>query len=226
MSSKLQRKVSDLLSVYLGRYTIRENYRPEWLSTDDGGRLELDFYVEELKFAIEVQGRQHYMFTQFFHQDYDEFESQLERDRTKREICEHMGVKLLEVSNESDARDAILSIGDIGHSCVHQRAITYVDVPKQGPGHWKKKRSRDKWGYGYNSETVQKHLRRIKRSISHYRYKTMTWHDCRIINASLQALDQYQESTEPIEFPEQDRKMFDTARKVVSDFSIAHFGCC
>lgn len=42
-SSKMQSRVSEFLSVHFGGYTIRENYKPDWLIVDEGGRLELDF---------------------------------------------------------------------------------------------------------------------------------------------------------------------------------------
>jgi len=77
-TSKLQRQVSALLSTHLGQYTIRENYRPEWL-----GGLELDFYIEELEVGIEVQGRQHFEYTPMFHASYGAFLEQKERDEQK-----------------------------------------------------------------------------------------------------------------------------------------------
>lgn len=96
-TSKLQRQVSEFLSVHLGHYTIRENYRPEWLSTDNGGRLELDFYIEELRAAIEVQGIQHFEFSPMFHATYGDFIAQQERDRRKKELCASSGIELFEV---------------------------------------------------------------------------------------------------------------------------------
>jgi len=221
VSSKLQRRISDLLSIHLGKYTIRENYRPEWLSTNDGGRLELDFYIDELNLAIEVQGRQHYVFVPLFHHDHDDFKAQLERDRTKRRICEGMGIKLLEASSESDVLDFILSIGNIKDEYVHPNAVTCIKVSKRRK---RNKRSHDRWGYGYNSETVQKHLRKLRLTISHCQYGKMAWENCKALMSSLQALDYYQEATEPIEFSEHENKMFDAARELISNFHIAYLG--
>lgn len=52
-TSKLQKYTSSLLGKHFGEYTIRENHRPEWMMSRDGKRLELDFFIEELNFAIE-----------------------------------------------------------------------------------------------------------------------------------------------------------------------------
>jgi hypothetical protein len=49
------------------QYRIRENYRPDWLLSSNITKLELDFYIEELKIGVEVQGEQHYKFVEFFH---------------------------------------------------------------------------------------------------------------------------------------------------------------
>jgi len=105
-TSKLQREVSRLLSIYLGKYTIRENLRPDWLRFD-GERLELDFYIEELSAAIEVQGEQHYHFVPIFHHDQDGFKKLLASDQQKKRTCDELGIKLFEISCIDDAYQII-----------------------------------------------------------------------------------------------------------------------
>lgn len=100
-TSKLQREISRLLSVYFGKYTIRENIRPEWL-VFDGERVELDFYIEELSIAIEVQGEQHYRYVQIFHHTQDGFRKRVACDEFKRRACDKFGVRLYEVSSVDD----------------------------------------------------------------------------------------------------------------------------
>ncbi len=97
-TSRLQKEVSRLLSIYFGKYTIRENIRPDWLICNCE-RLELDFYVEELEVAIEVQGQQHYRFVPLFHGDFDGFKKRLVYDEQKRIICAKRGIRLFEVSS-------------------------------------------------------------------------------------------------------------------------------
>lgn len=112
-SSLLQDYTNQLLSIHFGKYTIRECYRPDWLLGPRGQRLELDFYIDELNVAIEVQGRQHYEFVPKFHKTYTAFQHQEEIDRTKRNICASLGIRLLEVENKQAALDAISAIKDL-----------------------------------------------------------------------------------------------------------------
>lgn len=102
-TSKLQRRVGQLLSTHLGQYTIQENTRPDWLITSRGERLELDFYIKELQVAIEVQGAQHYIYVPHFHKTHDNFCRRLKWDSFKREQCSKQGVQLIEIDNEQDA---------------------------------------------------------------------------------------------------------------------------
>jgi len=109
-TSKLQKRVSELLSIHFGKYTIKENIRPDWLITKNGERLELDFLIIELSCAVEVQGEQHYRFIPFFHSDHNGYKKRLEWDRIKKDLCWKNGVTLYHIDNE---QDAMLSIEDI-----------------------------------------------------------------------------------------------------------------
>lgn len=119
-TSKLQRYVSSQLSIHFGKYTIRENHRPEWLNTDNGGNLELDFFIKELNLAIEVQGKQHWQFVPIFHTNREGYNSQIERDKTKKDICKRIGIKLVEVFCKDDI-----------HSLIRDYFYTEPFVPQQ-----------------------------------------------------------------------------------------------
>lgn len=109
-TSKLQTAVGDLLDKAFPQFTIRENYRPDWLMSSNITKLELDFYIEELKIAFEVQGSQHYQYVPFFHGNVDNFEQRKLYDQEKQDLCYGNGVRLIEICTLMDAILAISSI--------------------------------------------------------------------------------------------------------------------
>ena len=57
--------------------------------------LELDFYNEELKIAVEYNGEQHYKYTPLFHQNEEAFKKQLQRDEQKVITCSNLNINLI-----------------------------------------------------------------------------------------------------------------------------------
>lgn len=96
-----ERQVSKALAIlYPGHKFVK--VRPDWLKNPETGRnLELDFYNEALKLAVEFNGIQHYAFTAKFHsQDRDAFHLQMHRDRLKAKLCAKHGVHLVIVRHD------------------------------------------------------------------------------------------------------------------------------
>ncbi len=122
-TSKLQIEVGDLLDKTFPQYHINENYRPEWLRSSNLTKLELDFYIEELKIAFEVQGAQHFQFTPHFHKTEDDFKLRQRYDEEKKDLCRGAGVKLIEICT---TMDAVIEIKNIEESLPEY-------VPKLGP---------------------------------------------------------------------------------------------
>lgn len=70
--------------------------RPNFLkNTITNSNLELDCYCEELKLAIEYNGRQHYEYVPFFHVSKDAFYNMRYRDDLKARLCKEHGVRLI-----------------------------------------------------------------------------------------------------------------------------------
>jgi len=113
-TSKLQELSSRLVNKYFGDYGVKENYRPEWMISDKGKRLELDLYVEKLSFAIEVQGQQHYKYVPFFHVSAREFEEKQADDKEKKILCKRRNVTLYEISNQQELFDLIGNLKNSG----------------------------------------------------------------------------------------------------------------
>ena len=76
--------------------------KPNWLNNDITGKnLELDFYCDDLKLAIEFQGQQHYDHTPYFHGEGEisdrNYAGQLQRDFDKKKICKGYDITLIEI---------------------------------------------------------------------------------------------------------------------------------
>ena len=70
--------------------------RPNWLKSPYSNYpLELDFYNEELKIAVEYNGEQHYKYTPLFHQNEEAFKKQLQRDEQKVITCSNLNINLI-----------------------------------------------------------------------------------------------------------------------------------
>lgn len=109
-TSKTQIAVGDLLDREFPEFRIRENHRPDWMMSSCGQRLELDFFIEELGIAFEVQGAQHYQYVPFFHKTYEQYEQRKKADEEKEFICRANAVKLIKIYTMTDAIVAIANI--------------------------------------------------------------------------------------------------------------------
>jgi hypothetical protein len=85
--------------------------RPDFLANPvTGSPLELDCYNEELKLAVEYNGRQHYEYVSQFFPTIAEWQCQLYRDVIKKKLCQESGVHLIIVPwNVSNIKDYILN---------------------------------------------------------------------------------------------------------------------
>ena len=70
------------------------HYHPDFLNG-----LELDFYIPDIKLGIECQGIQHYSPVEFFGGE-DGFEKTMLHDKSKKELCNINGVKLIFFTKE------------------------------------------------------------------------------------------------------------------------------
>ena len=78
--------------------------RPPWLVNEEGNRLELDGYCEELAIAFEHQGRQHFEEIEWFGTSIKKLQK---HDKLKVEICEERKVDLLIINYDDDLKDLV-----------------------------------------------------------------------------------------------------------------------
>jgi very-short-patch-repair endonuclease len=85
-----------------------QKIRPNWLkNTDTNKNMELDIYCNELKIAIEYNGKQHYEYIEYFHRNENNFNKQCERDKLKNELCIKNGIKLITIPYTLNSYDKI-----------------------------------------------------------------------------------------------------------------------
>jgi hypothetical protein len=87
--SKLQALITEAIEFWFPEQRILTDYRPSWLFG-----MELDVFLPDIKLAIEVQGRQHYLMTPKLHTDIAEFRAQRARDVSKRRIARQRGISV------------------------------------------------------------------------------------------------------------------------------------
>lgn len=92
--------LGERLSVEFVKSCLNREFKkvhPQWLRGTFGRNLELDAYCEELSFAVEYQGQQHYEFISGWHKTEARFIEGQERDALKRKLCAEQGVLLFEI---------------------------------------------------------------------------------------------------------------------------------
>ena len=95
--SKFQKKVKNILYAYWENHIVFEEFPIV------GTRLTLDYYNATLNIAIEVQGRQHTEYVEFFHgKSKMNYLKQLKRDQDKLNFCEINNIMLIEIHDEED----------------------------------------------------------------------------------------------------------------------------
>ncbi|CAL44686.1 25.6 kDa Uvr/REP helicase [Spodoptera frugiperda ascovirus 1a] len=99
--------------------------RPDWLvNPSTRAKLELDCYNEELRLAVEYNGRQHYEYVPRFHTCRNDLTTQKARDVVKHEICRRMNVDLIDVPYTVHVDD----IPDYLDRCLHRLGrIQFID---------------------------------------------------------------------------------------------------
>lgn len=87
--SKGEKLIQDFLDIHSIEF-IREQNLP-------GTLMRFDFWLPKYSTVIEYNGRQHYHYIKFFHQNNSGFKKMKERDRTKKEYCETHSITFLEI---------------------------------------------------------------------------------------------------------------------------------
>ena len=98
--SKLQWGVSSILNELFPNDVILEEF------FIPGDSLYIDFLLPRRKLAVEVHGRQHFEYSQFFHGSKENFRKSQQRDRRKLEWCSLNKIQMVAI-NHDDTEDVI-----------------------------------------------------------------------------------------------------------------------
>ena len=74
-----------------------KSVRPDFLKQANGYNLELDGFNRDLNLAWEYNGIQHYKYSPRFHKSPKDLERQILRDNYKRQVCNNLGINLIEI---------------------------------------------------------------------------------------------------------------------------------
>ena len=89
--SKLEQEIIDLLESHSIKYEYNKRYK--FLNN-----LQLDFYLPDYNIAIECQGSQHFIYSEYFG-GINNFKKQVENDKIKKELCLENNIKIIYYSN-------------------------------------------------------------------------------------------------------------------------------
>lgn len=101
------------------QYTVIYQYKPFFLRSSFGGQMSYDIYIQDLKVAIEYQGKQHFEPVDYFGGK-EAFEKGQIRDNEKRKLSKENGIKLVYINfDEVITTDLIKSRveGDLEYEC-------------------------------------------------------------------------------------------------------------
>lgn len=94
--SQYHLRARSVLSEIFHSYIILEEVKlPGSVATHKKSVLYFDFYVPNIKLAVEVHGQQHYQFSQFFHKNKLDFIKAQNRDDDKKEWCDLNNIVLV-----------------------------------------------------------------------------------------------------------------------------------
>ena len=77
----------------------------DWLLSDTGNNMYIDFYIPSKNVAIEYDGMQHYKYVEYIHHTEENFHKSQIRDRLKEELLLEHGIKLIRIKYDVPLND-------------------------------------------------------------------------------------------------------------------------
>lgn len=106
--SSQELRIAELLKDILGVGNFSREVTWDWLLSDSGNHLYVDFYIDSLKVAIEYDGEQHYKYVERFHRNYDGFLEYQRSDNIKSSLLAEHNIKLIRISYTQEISEKYL----------------------------------------------------------------------------------------------------------------------
>ena len=101
LSDDALRLYNILVKIY-GKENICLEKTFDWLITDKGTKMRIDFFIENIDLCIEYDGKQHEEYIPFFHRDKKAFLDQKERDKVKEKLIKEHNLILIRINYKDD----------------------------------------------------------------------------------------------------------------------------
>ena len=108
-ASKMHKEVFSMLKKKFKLYKIKQEYPIQiWDEKNTKHTLFFDFFIPELSFAIECQGKQHLEPNAFFDSSVESFETRKKNDELKIKWCSMNEVQLIEFIHGEKVTDSLM----------------------------------------------------------------------------------------------------------------------
>lgn len=88
----------------------KKHFNFEWLISNEGNKLYIDFYIPKYNIVIEYDGLQHYRFIKYFHKTIDNFYKYVERDKYKESLIISHNIKIHRILYNQDIKKSLNNI--------------------------------------------------------------------------------------------------------------------
>lgn len=96
-TSSKEKEIVKILNDLIGEENYQTQKTWNWLRSDTGRNLKVDFYIPSVNTAIEYDGEQHFSYIEYFHQTPENFKRSQELDKIKDIELEKHGIKLVRI---------------------------------------------------------------------------------------------------------------------------------
>ena len=96
-TSSKEKEITKILNELIGEDNYETQKTWDWLRSDTGKNLKVDFYIPSVNAVIEYDGEQHYNYIEYFHKTIENFKRSQALDKIKDTELEKHNIKLVRI---------------------------------------------------------------------------------------------------------------------------------